>query len=171
MESPEVFQPRLVGRCAAAGVAVAFVPELPNTGVSGATRRPGKDKALIQLSLRYKTDDHLWFTFFHEAGHILKHGKAVFLEASSNGLNDEREAEADAFAVGFLIPRAKFQAFAAQPRPTEAAIRKFAQNVGVAPGIVVGRLQHDGSLPYRSGCNRLKRCLRWATHRRHGADR
>jgi len=28
-----------------------------------------RQKALIQLSLSYKTNDHLWFTFFHKAGH------------------------------------------------------------------------------------------------------
>jgi hypothetical protein len=53
---------------------VVFVPELPRTGTWGATRWLG-DRAAIQLSLRYKSNDHLWFTFFHEAGHILKHGR------------------------------------------------------------------------------------------------
>ena len=62
--------PKLQGRCAAAGVAVVFVPALPKTGVSGATRWLHPQKAIIQLSLRYKSNDHLWFTFFHEAGHI-----------------------------------------------------------------------------------------------------
>jgi len=56
-------------------VAIVFVPELPKLRVSDATRWLASNKALIQLSLRYKTDDHLWFTFFHDAGHILLHGK------------------------------------------------------------------------------------------------
>lgn len=80
LETPDVFVPQLIALCAKAGVAVVFVPELPHTGISGATRWLNKEKALIQLSLRYKSNDHLWFTFFHEAGHILKHGKDVFLE-------------------------------------------------------------------------------------------
>ena len=67
---PACFVPKLQGRCAAAGVAVVFVPALPKTGVSGATRWLHPQKAIIQLSLRYKSNDHLWFTFFHEAGHI-----------------------------------------------------------------------------------------------------
>ena len=75
VEPPEVFVPAMQKLCADAGVAVVFVPSIPKTGVSGATRWLNKDKAIIQLSLRYKTDDHLWFTFFHEAGHILLHGK------------------------------------------------------------------------------------------------
>ncbi|MCJ7683401.1 MAG: HigA family addiction module antitoxin [Desulfobacteraceae bacterium] len=74
MEEPKSFQPRLVDICASAGVAVVFIPELPKAGVYGATRWLG-DKAIIQLSLRYKSNDHLWFTFFHEAGHIIRHGR------------------------------------------------------------------------------------------------
>ena len=49
--------------CAEAGVVVVLVPELPKTHVYGFTRWLTKDKALLQLSLRYKTDDVLWFTF------------------------------------------------------------------------------------------------------------
>src|SRR5699024_5635107 len=67
--------------CAKAGVAVVFVPGLPTTPISGATRWIAPDKAIIHLSIRYKSNDHLWFTFFHEAGHILLHGKKeLFLE-------------------------------------------------------------------------------------------
>jgi hypothetical protein len=80
IEPPEIFQFEVVRLCAAAGVAVVFVPELPKTRTCGATRWLNPNKALIQLSLRYKTNDHLWFAFFHEAGHILLHGKRnVFL--------------------------------------------------------------------------------------------
>jgi addiction module HigA family antidote len=72
---------RLQEICARSGVAVVFVRQLPRSRVSGATRWLSPTKAIIQLSLRYRTDDHLWFTFFHEAGHILLHGKRdVFIE-------------------------------------------------------------------------------------------
>ena len=95
IEPPDVFQHRLIELCASAGVAVVFVPELPHTGVYGATRWIG-DKAVIQLSLRYKSNDHLWFTFFHEAGHIVKHGRReIFIEG--NGLDDQKKEEANAF--------------------------------------------------------------------------
>lgn len=58
-EGPEVFQPALTGLFASAGVALAWVPELEGAPISGATRWLSERKALIQLSLRYKTDDHL----------------------------------------------------------------------------------------------------------------
>ncbi|MDY6950300.1 MAG: ImmA/IrrE family metallo-endopeptidase [Thermodesulfobacteriota bacterium] len=159
---PEVFQPELVRLCAACGVAVVFVPELPRTRVSGATRWLTPDKALIQLSLRYKSNDHLWFSFFHEAGHILKHGKRdVFIEGKIPEKGDPKEDEANAFASDILIPKKELSRFLERQRLSKTAIRKFASQLGIAPGIVVGRLQHDEALP-QSHCNDLKRRFQWA---------
>ena len=158
---PKVFQPEMVRLCSEVGVAVTFVPELPKTGLSGATYWLTPGKAAIQLSLRYKTDDHLWFTFFHEAGHILLHGKReLFLEGE--GRDDAKEEEANKFAANALIPRGEFRRFISAGRPTQKAIRRFARQIGIAPGIVVGRLQHERILDYSEG-NRLKRRFTWAT--------
>ena len=158
-ETPQVFLDKLVELCASAGVAVVFIPELPKTGVHGATRWLG-DKAVIQLSLRYKSNDHLWFTFFHEAGHIVKHGrKEVFIEGK--GLDGDKEEEANVFACDKLIPLAALRQFLGQGHLTLADIRIFAHDIGIAPGIVVGRLQHDGILPCDIG-NKLKVFYRWA---------
>jgi HTH-type transcriptional regulator / antitoxin HigA len=162
---PDRFVPALQARCAAAGVAVVFVPALPKTGVSGATRWLHPEKAIIQLSLRYRSNDHLWFTFFHEAGHILLHGKkALLLEAADatgvNGMDADKEAEANAFAEQELIPRSALKAFTARAIFSKAAIRDFARAHGIAPGIVVGQLQHKGLLP-PCHCNDLKVRYQW----------
>ena len=158
IEDPEVFQPRVVELCAGVGVAVVFVPDLPKTGVSGATRWLG-GKAVIQLSLRFKSNDHLWFTFFHEAGHILKHGrKAVFLEG--NGMDGEKEEEANAFARDRLIPRPDYKRFIDNASIRLADVKSFAKEIGIAPGIVVGRLQHERLLPMTHG-NKLKVYYDW----------
>ena len=42
----------------------------------------------------------------------------------------------------------------------KAAITAFADELGIAPGMVVGRLQHDGVIPH-SHCNGLKKRLDW----------
>ena len=162
VEPPDVFQPELVRLCSEAGVAVVFTPELPGTRVSGATRWLSPDKALIQLSLRYKTNDHLWFTFFHEAGHILIHGKReVFLEEEKS--EDGKENEADRFASNVLIPAGEYQKFVERDAQNQGEIHRFAEQLGIAPGIVVGRLQHDGVIP-QSYFNELKIRLAWARH-------
>lgn len=159
-QTPEIFMPALIERCAEAGVAVVLVPCLPKTGVSGATRWMNKDKAIIQLSVRYKSDDHLWFTFFHEAGHILLHGKKELFLEGTNGLDPEKENEANEFASKELIPNKMLKAFLASNRFTKLEIQAFAKQVGIAPGIVVGQLQHIGVLP-RNFCNDLKQFYKW----------
>ncbi|MEH2300897.1 MAG: helix-turn-helix domain-containing protein [Nostoc sp.] len=165
VEPPEIFQLKVERLCAEAGVAVVFVPQLPKTRTSGATHWLNPNKALIQLSLRYKTDDHLWFTFFHEAGHILLHGKRdLFLEGTGvTSVNDqEKEEEANKFAADILIPPADLKTFLASVQQfSKANIIQFAAEIGIAPGILVGRLQHDNCLP-PSHCNDLKQKLEWA---------
>ena len=165
VEPPEVFQLEVLRLCAAAGVAVVFLPELPKTRTCGATQWLSPDKALIQLSLRYKTDDHLWFTFFHEAGHILLHPKrSVFIEFEKKD-KDREEDEANNFAADVLIPPLEWKRFlsSGQRKPTIPRIQQFALEIGIAPGIVVGRLQHhEKALSPRVG-NGLKRKLQWVS--------
>jgi HTH-type transcriptional regulator / antitoxin HigA len=164
VEPPQNFQKEVVRLCAEAGVAVVFVPQIPKTRTSGATRWLNPHKALIQLSLRYQTDDHLWFSFFHEAGHILLHGKRdVFLEGKSvqGAEEEEREQEANKFAADILISPAELKRFLASDRQrNKAGILQFATEIGIAPGIVVGRLQHDGVFP-ANYCNDLKQKFEW----------
>ena len=152
------WQPKVQELCAAAGVAVVFVKEIPTASVSGATRWLTKDKAIMQLSLKYKTLEQLWFTFFHEAGHILLHGKKqVFIEYGSSNATDE-EQEANKYASDWLIPP-EYQHRLPYLR-TREQIRAFALSIGTSPEIVLGRLQHD-KLLFDSAFNDLKVKVRW----------
>ena len=161
VEPPKVFQHKIMQLCRACGVAVVFVPELPKTRVSGVTRWLTPNKALIQLSLRYKSDDHLWFSFFHEAGHILKHGKKeIFIEGTSMEMAADKEDVANRFATDFMIPRSEYSRLVENPPYSKAKIKAFAAHLGIAPGIVVGRLQHDKFLPMKN-CNDLKKRFEW----------
>lgn len=159
VELPEVFEPSMKKACAASGVAVVFVKELPGTCACGATRWLNPIKALVQLSLRYKVNDHLWHTFFHEAGHILLHGKReAFIECDDG--KDEKEREADNFAANFLVPPEARRRFVRAGDFTQSAVENFAAELGIAPGIVVGQLQHEKHLPYNQ-LNHLKIKLKW----------
>jgi hypothetical protein len=71
-QEPSVFVPEMTKLCSAAGVTVVFVRELSKTSVSGATRWLSHNRPLIQLTLRHKCDDMFWFSFFHEAGHVVE---------------------------------------------------------------------------------------------------
>lgn len=156
---PDVFVSKLTEACARVGVAVVFEPAPSGCPVTGATKWLTKDKALLMLSLRYKTNDHLWFAFFHEAAHILLHGKKMLFLELVGGLDGKNEEEADAFARDFLIDpkNAASLPFLAH---RAAEVAAFAKKIGVAPGIIVGRMQHDELLP-RNYLNKLKVRYRW----------
>ncbi|HZC06931.1 MAG TPA: HigA family addiction module antitoxin [Ktedonobacterales bacterium] len=146
--SPGVFLPEMTRLCAEAGVAVVVTQEIPSAGVYGATRWLSPTKALLQLSLHYKSDDQFWFSFFHEAGHILLHRKReVFLIGAEPDSDEERQAHA--FAADTLIAPQEWRRFVSEERyHAREEILAFASGIGIAPGIVVGRLQHDGLLGF-----------------------
>ena len=138
-----------------------FLPELRGTHIYGATRWISSQKALIQLSLRDKSNDHLWFTFFHEAAHILLHKKKeVFIELRN--CENEEETEANKFASDFLIPPSEYQSFVDKAIFNLLSINEFAKSINVAPGIVVGRLQYDKHILFNSPFNRLKARYVWS---------
>jgi Zn-dependent peptidase ImmA (M78 family) len=153
--NPDVFAPKLTESCAAVGVAVVFAGAPKGCPVSGATKWLSPTKALLMLSLRHKTNDHLWFSFFHEAGHLILHGKRMLFIDGEGALNDDQEEEANRFARDVLIPPSHSGALNTLPK-TEAEVVRFAHAVGIAPGIVVGRMQKEGLLEWRSRLNHLK---------------
>lgn len=148
VEPPDRFLSQITERCSSVGVACTLVPELKGTHISGAAFWLSSQKATIAVSLRYRTNDHFWFTFFHEAAHILFHGKkGVFIDGEEDTSAREEE-EANAFAGDLLIPKREYAAFTAQGTFFPETISTFAARIGVHPGIVVGRLQHDGLIKY-----------------------
>ncbi len=157
-EGPDVFVPQMLTRCASAGVALALVPEIKGAPVSGAAKWLTPEKALIGLNLRGKYNDRFWFTFFHEAGHILNDSKKeTFIDVEYE--DDPRENGANQFAATILIPAQFDQEL---PRLTMySSVEAFARRIGIAPGIVVGRLQREGIIEY-SQFNGLKQRLQWA---------
>ena len=85
--------------CAKVGVTVVLIPSLKKTAISGATRWI-KNSPCILLSENLKRKEDFWFTFYHEVGHILLHGKKeIFLEkVAYSDWQVEKEEEADDFA-------------------------------------------------------------------------
>jgi len=159
-----VFEPRMKQLCAESGVALAFVPELPKTRLSGATRWISTDKALILQSLRHRKDDHFWFTFFHEAAHVLLHGKREIFIDDEDAAQSAKEEEADRFAANLLIPEAEYAELSSLRSISRSKVRAFAKKLGIAPGIVVGRLQYDEVIPF-DWMNDLKRTFEFAEER------
>ena len=89
--------------CAEAGVALVFIPEMKKVPWNGATKWLSSEKAMIILNLRGKGEDLFWFSFFHEAGHVLT-GKKQHLYIAEKHDDSPEEKKADAFASEILIP-------------------------------------------------------------------
>lgn len=159
-EAPEKFYRRLHELCLESGVALVLVPAIKRAHVSGAARWLD-GQPVIQLSLYGKTNDRFWFTFFHEAAHVLFHERGlVFLDETRGDIESDQEDEANRWAGEFLIAKDREGELKALATPTK--IIRFADDVGIHPGIVVGRLQHAGLLDYNTGFNSLKVSFRFA---------
>jgi HTH-type transcriptional regulator/antitoxin HigA len=155
---PSRFVPKLKVLCAEAGVALVIVRTPKGCYASGASRLVAPDKAMVLLSFRYRADDQFWFTVFHEIGHLLLHGADTFLD-DENTPDDESEREANYFASACIIPedkRAEFECL----RADRDAILRFSVSIGVAPGLIVGQMQHRDMLG-RNILNSLKRHWTW----------
>jgi HTH-type transcriptional regulator/antitoxin HigA len=158
--------------CSQCGVALVLVAELPKTRISGCVRWLSDKHAMVGLTPRYKSGEQLWFTFFHEVGHILLHRQrqSFVVDNAVGEMGDDvvdpdmakYEEEADRFAADTLIPSAELAKLPLhKPEElTDELIQDFAMSIGIHPGIVIGRLQHDKVLRYGQG-NKLKQPLKW----------
>jgi plasmid maintenance system antidote protein VapI len=159
LKEPRSFVPKLRALCAEAGVAVIFVKAPSGCRASGATRFIAPNKAMIILSFRFLSDDHFWFSFFHEAGHLLLHRHdATYIDGDA-AEESQVEREANSFAAQTLVPPDRLDELLQLP-PRMRDVVRFAVGIGIAPGIVVGQLQHLRLLG-PAQLNDLKRRYTW----------
>jgi addiction module HigA family antidote len=161
---PSDFLDQLVQLCAEAGVIYQLVPEYPGLGISGVMRWY-RGRPVIQQTLRFKTNDSFWFTFFHEGRHVLQVSKTkMFLEGSNATQEDQtREDDADKYARDLLIPPSAWSKFVASNKsPSWAEIREFADEIGVHPAIVVGRAFREKVLAYGHPAQRMQVKFVWS---------
>lgn len=157
---PNTFIQRMAYLCADAGVAFVVVKEYPKSGASGTARWLSADKAMIQLSTKRRFADMFWFSFYHEAKHVLdRQRRRIFV----NGINDDPEAEAaaDQFAGDTLIPPSEWTSFLATQTWSRVGVAQFAERIGLHPEIVVGRMQHEDIIP-PNFLNNMRRRFKWS---------
>lgn len=138
---PSEFVPEMSRLCAEAGVALALVPEIQGAPWSGAAEWLTPTKAMILVSLRGKAEDKFWFSFFHEAGHILQDSKKErFIDDGKDYRDRPEERRADDFAANILIPSPHNATIAAARSAAE--ITRIASSLNLSAGIVAGRYQY-----------------------------
>jgi len=138
---PVNFFAQLQSLCTNAGVKVVHTPCLPNTPLHGSTRWINENP-LIQLSNLYNRNDIFWFTFFHEAGHIIKHGKKdVFVEGLKYSAEEQiKEDEANEFAVKYTFTKTQEKELLENIPLSKKSIYEFAEKFNTHPAMIIGRL-------------------------------
>lgn len=151
-QQPTNFFAQIQDICANAGVKVVYTPGLPKAPICGATRWLG-DVPLVQLTGRYNRNDSFWFTFFHELGHILKHGKKyISLEkVDYEEKDDTKEAEADAFAIEWTFSEKQEKEVMQEEVLDKEKILAYAQKFNTHPAMIIGRLQKREVIHYSDG--------------------
>ena len=159
LQNPDVFLPRLREIFSECGVAFVLLPYLKNSGINGAVKWINQDRVVLAMNNRRLSADTFWFSLFHEIKHVLQQKtKTVFIRSNTHEMreiNNRLEDEADTFAENILIPAQAFYRFHPSKYTSDAEIVAFANQVGVHPGVVAGRLQHERIIaPNR--CSALK---------------
>jgi len=129
----------LLAKC---GVAIVFLPHISGSFLHGATFTDG-DHIVLGLTVRGKYADKFWFSLFHELGHIICGHIPDITEDS-----EDNEEEADKYAQNTLIPDDKYHEFIRRNNFTQGEITYFSSMIGIAPWIVLGRLQKENHVPY-----------------------
>jgi addiction module HigA family antidote len=138
IKKPEEFIPEMISMCAETGVAVSLVPEMKKVPWHGATKWLTSAKVMLLLNLRGKAEDQFWFSFFHEAGHVLNDSKKD-LYINDGNEDDPNEKKANTFAAEFLIPTE--YNYEIERFRSKADIIALADKLQISPGIVAGRYQ------------------------------
>jgi len=144
------------------------VEHLAKTRIDGACLWLDAESPIIAVSLRYDRIDYFWFTLMHEVKHALSGDGVetgiltidIDLVGESQADREQRpdfEKEADSFAENALIPQSLLDDFIIRKEPlfSEQLIRGFAAYNRIHPGLVVGQLQHRGTIGYSKFRNLL----------------
>lgn len=163
LKHPKLFLPKLQQACMEVGVGVATSRSLTGCRASGASWVSQSGNPFVLLSFRHMSEDHFWFTFFHEAAHVILHGEShLDLDGSDPSPfgDDGREKEANEFAQDVLVPE-DLRITLFESIPTRGRVRATARQSNVTPGIIVGQLQKAGVLR-QNQFNDLKRRYMWS---------
>jgi addiction module HigA family antidote len=151
-KQPIDFFSKIQELCISIGLKVVHTPCLPKAPIHGSTRWLG-NTPLIQLSGRYRRNDIFWFTFFHEIGHILLHGKKyISIEnIEYDGENQTYENEANEFSANVLLTKDEEIEILKNVTLTESDVVYYANKFKTHPAVIIGRLQHLKLIPFGLG--------------------
>jgi HTH-type transcriptional regulator / antitoxin HigA len=141
---PATILQRLRDACALVGVSITTARAPEGCRASGASWFDADGRPVIHLSFRHLSEDHFWFTFFHEAAHVILHGHS---HIDSDGVQvmgedtEKQEDEANAYAQEILLPDDIRQDILGRQAVSAKAILHAAKVAKVTAGVIVGQLE------------------------------
>lgn len=163
---PATILQRLREACAVVGVSITTARAPDGCRASGASWFDAKGRPVIHLSFRHLSEDHFWFTFFHEAAHIILHGQT---HIDGDGVEvmgadtETQEDEANAYAQEILLPDDVRQDLLDRQALNAKAIMQAAKAAKVTAGVIVGQLERAEAIPHGK-FSFLKHRYRWSTN-------
>lgn len=143
--------PRLASILLERGVVLIYERAIPGIKLDGAVFALDSNRPVIALSLRYPRLDIFWFTLLHELAHVVLHSERIIVPILDDLMFDDIEHKdkdiiemaADRLASNSLINRSDWRSCKAIYSRSEADVNQFAEQVGVHPSIVAGRIQRE----------------------------
>ncbi|CAJ63628.1 Putative HTH-type transcriptional regulator [Frankia alni ACN14a] len=146
LQNPQAFAD-LPGRFADVGVRLVYVEAFPSSKIDGAAFSMG-GTPVIGISGRGQRLDKVLFTILHEVAHVvLDHITDTVILDEENGNGRHQEKDANELAAKWVLPS---PIPAIPERVGRTWLTAVAKKLGVHPIIIVGRLQNDGLLNWRS---------------------
>lgn len=132
----------------AIGIPLVVEPHLPQTYLDGAAFLLPSGSPIIGMTLRYDRLDNFWFVLIHELVHVRDHLRKGKLEEIFDDLEsepDQLEKDTDQRAGDIMIPDDQWETALPRYLRTEESVIDFAQEIGVHPAIVAGRIRKEAN--------------------------
>lgn len=135
------------------GIPLVILPHLPQTYLDGACFKAPSGRPVVGMTLRHNRLDNFWFTLVHELAHIYLHlgnNGVAFFDDTEHGTHNScnpQEKEANNLASDLLIPNDVWDLVKDDLLVTnrEARIMAFADQLGISPAIVAGRIRWEST--------------------------
>ncbi|MGQ2376522.1 HigA family addiction module antitoxin [Companilactobacillus zhachilii] len=148
LEKPEIFYPNLKKLLLDCGIVLVALPKLTNANLNGATKKFKNGSVLLLITDRNKKSDIFWFSLIHELGHI--YNNDFYSDYTDRDQYKMKEKRADKFALDFYISQNSYNDFVGKGDFSKKAIVKFASDSKILTSILIGRLQNDKYVSYKS---------------------
>lgn len=163
---PATILQRLREACGRVGVTITTARAPDGCRASGASWFDAEGRPVIHLSFRHLSEDHFWFTFFHEAAHVILHGQNHIDGegvAAMNSDTEAQESEANAYAQDLLLPDEIRHDLVRRQTLSAKTVIQAARAARVTAGVVVGQLEKAGVLQHGK-LSYLKHRYRWSAN-------